>query len=113
MVGRAAIGLAWLPSAIEQEINTGLAAEEPRFGEQVESLIEQAHDSVEVYGERVGIRTIRKHLAEAISHWSQGYQQDAHDDWQALKKRACQSSTLPELKSILLSTLKTKLEVAA
>ena len=113
MVGRAAIGLAWLPSAIEQEIKTGLAAEEPSFAEQVESLIEQAHDSVEVYGERVGIRTIRKHLAEAISHWSQGYQQDAHDNWQTLKKRACQSSTLPELKSILLSTLKTKLEVAA
>ena len=66
MVGRAAEGRPWLIAAIEAELD-GRAFTPPTRAEIVCGLIEQCADSVDLYGERVGVRVVRKHLAVALA----------------------------------------------
>lgn len=72
MVGRAAVGKAWFIESLQAELN-GREYEAPELPEQVESLLEQTWDSVELYGARVGMRVVRKHLAEALEHWGRDF----------------------------------------
>ena len=61
MVGRATLGQPWLPGLI-----AGTLKSTPSIEEQLDSLCEQIDDSVDLYGERLGVRTARKHIAAAI-----------------------------------------------
>ncbi|WP_233346249.1 tRNA dihydrouridine synthase [Hyphomonas pacifica] len=65
MVGRAAMGQPWLPGQIAAQLE-GRAYQTPSLSEQHDSLIEQVFDSVDLYGELLGIRTVRKHISAAI-----------------------------------------------
>ncbi|MEO1785506.1 MAG: tRNA-dihydrouridine synthase [Pseudomonadota bacterium] len=65
MVGRAAMGQPWRVGMVA----AGLAGEAfavPSLHQQCESLCEQIDDSAELYGERLGVRTVRKHVSAAI-----------------------------------------------
>jgi len=61
MIGRSAMGQPWLPALI-----AGVMDEAPSVERQGESLCEQVLDSVDLYGERLGVRTVRKHISAAI-----------------------------------------------
>ena len=61
MVGRACMGAPWLPGLI-----AGTLTEIPELDEQCDSLCEQISDSVSLYGEKLGVRIVRKHVAAAI-----------------------------------------------
>lgn len=61
MIGRATIGKPWMAGLI-----SGALTSEPSIEEQYESLCEQIDDSVALYGERLGVRTVRKHISAAI-----------------------------------------------
>ena len=61
MIGRATIGKPWMAGLL-----TGALAAEPSVEEQCDSLCDQIDDSVSLYGERLGVRTIRKHISAAI-----------------------------------------------
>lgn len=61
MVGRATIGQPWIPGLIAKAIT-----EIPSLAEQFDSLCEQIDDSANLYGERLGVRTVRKHISAAI-----------------------------------------------
>lgn len=65
MIGRAAVGRPWLISMVEQKL-AGADAVAPGLERQIESLIEQIEDSVSLYGDRLGTRIVRKHIAAMI-----------------------------------------------
>lgn len=65
MVGRAAMGRPWLAGEIAAAF-AGAAFSAPSLEVQCESLCEQISDSVALYGESLGVRTARKHVAAAI-----------------------------------------------
>lgn len=61
MIGRATMGKPWMAGLI-----SGILDGEPSLEEQFESLSDQIDDSVTLYGERLGVRTVRKHISAAI-----------------------------------------------
>lgn len=65
MIGRAATGRPWLPGMIARALAGG-RVQIPDLETQCGLLLEQIGDSVELYGERLGIRMMRKHIAAAI-----------------------------------------------
>jgi len=65
MIGRAAMGQPWLLGEIDASI-TGKRFQRPSLAQQVDSLCEQIEDSLSLYGPRLGIRMVRKHVAAHI-----------------------------------------------
>lgn len=65
MVGRGAMGRPWLVGEIAAALD-GRGFHAPTLAEQFESLTEQVLDSADLYGERLGVRTVRKHVSAAI-----------------------------------------------
>jgi nifR3 family TIM-barrel protein len=65
MVGRAACGRPWLPGNIARELN-GEAPIQFSLPEKLEMLLEQFRGSLEIYGERLGVKMFRKHIAWSI-----------------------------------------------
>ncbi|WP_353255791.1 tRNA-dihydrouridine synthase [Hyphomonas sp.] len=67
MVGRAAMGRPWLPGEISAALD-GRKWRAPELPVQFESLQEQVTDSLALYGARLGLRMVRKHVSAAIDH---------------------------------------------
>ncbi len=67
MVGRAAMGRPWLLSKIAADL-ANRPYIEPTWSEKLNSLCEQVSDSVLLYGDRLGVRVFRKHLAAFIDY---------------------------------------------
>ncbi len=65
MIGRAAMGQPWLLGEISADLD-GIAYAAPTLVEQVEGLCEQIEDSLSLYGSRLGLRMVRKHVAAHI-----------------------------------------------
>ena len=65
MIGRAAMGQPWLLGEINADLE-GRAYEMPSLEQQVDGLCEQIEDSLSLYGPRLGIRMVRKHIAAHI-----------------------------------------------
>ena len=65
MVGRAAVGRPWIVGQIDRELRDA-PIEVPDLSTRCESLCEQVEDSVSLYGVKVGVRTVRKHISAAI-----------------------------------------------
>ena len=61
MIGRASMGQPWLAGMIAGARNAA-----PSLAEQLESMRAQILDSVDLYGERLGVRVVRKHISAAI-----------------------------------------------
>lgn len=64
MIGRAAQGLPWLPGQIAAELEG--RARDVTFGQKIESLKSQFLDSLRLYGDKIGIRMMRKHFASFV-----------------------------------------------
>jgi len=62
MVGRAALGNPWIFEAIRAALR-GEAAEEPTLAERRAALLHHLARAVEVHGEHLAVRRMRKHLA--------------------------------------------------
>lgn len=67
MVGRSAMGQPWLLGEIEAA-RTDTPYEKPGMSVQCDSLCEQIEDSMSLYGEKLGLRMVRKHIAAYIDH---------------------------------------------
>lgn len=65
MVGRSAMGQPWLVGQIAAALE-GRAFECPSLDRQLQSLTEQIEDSLDLYGEFLGLRMVRKHVAACI-----------------------------------------------
>ncbi|MEM7661555.1 MAG: tRNA dihydrouridine synthase DusB [Pseudomonadota bacterium] len=66
MIGRAAMGRPWLPAQISSELN-GEPYTEPARRARLASLVEHLRDAADLYGERLGVRVTRKHIAASIT----------------------------------------------
>ena len=65
MVGRAAMGRPWLPGEIDAALN-GRPWRAPSRREKLSALCEQIDDSVSLYGPKLGVLTVRKHVSASI-----------------------------------------------
>jgi nifR3 family TIM-barrel protein len=67
MVGRAAMGRPWLPGEIAAALE-GRRWRAPDLEAQCDSLVEQIADSLALYGAKLGLKMVRKHVSAAIDH---------------------------------------------
>lgn len=65
MVGRAVTGRPWIAAQIEAEL-AGERYEPPAFETRLAIAIEHFRDSLAFYGERIGLKIFRKHLAAYV-----------------------------------------------
>ena len=63
MVGRAAQGKPWLPSAIERALGAGGEVAPPPRARLLQSLLTLCDETLEFYGGQLGVRVARKHIA--------------------------------------------------
>ncbi len=63
MIGRGAYGRPWIASAIERALRDGGDAIEPAQDERLAIVLDHFRDSLAFYGERLGLKIFRKHLA--------------------------------------------------
>ncbi|MFW6412907.1 MAG: tRNA dihydrouridine synthase DusB [Oceanicaulis sp.] len=86
MIGRASQGRPWLPGAVATALLEGGPAVEPDLPAGAACLAEAARDAVELYGEELGIRCMRKHFASFVD-WAEP-DLDAAKAWRATLCRA-------------------------
>ena len=72
MIGRGALGRPWRPAEIASAI-FGSAYTAPTADQKLQSMLDQIEGSVELYGERLGVRVIRKHIAAFVDAWCEDY----------------------------------------
>ncbi|MEL7282935.1 MAG: tRNA-dihydrouridine synthase [Pseudomonadota bacterium] len=65
MIGRAAMGQPWLLGEISANLE-GANYLRPTLTQQVEGLCEQIEDSMSLYGDKLGLRIVRKHISAHI-----------------------------------------------
>jgi len=63
MIGRASIGRPWLPGQIETYLDTGIWPADPGAAQQWRIFADWYDDCLALYGETLGIRVARKHIA--------------------------------------------------
>jgi len=86
MVGRAAMGRPWLAGEIAAALE-GRRWSAPSRAEQLSSLCEQIEDSVALYGPKLGVLTVRKHVSAAIDALDIDISPEAR---RALRSKLCQ-----------------------
>jgi len=101
MVGRGAVGRPWLLARIATELAGGVFFA-PDREQRLESMGDQVRDSVELYGERLGVRVVRKHIAAGVDAWAED---EGLEDAVAVRKRLCQHDTASALLDDLYSSL--------
>lgn len=62
MIGRGVYGRPWFISQVHHFLKTGASSPAPDRQEQLDVILAQLQDAVVIYGEKVGIRSFRKHL---------------------------------------------------
>jgi nifR3 family TIM-barrel protein len=72
MVGRGALGRPWRLAEISGAV-FGTAWAEPTDAEKLSSIVDQIAQSVALYGERLGVRVVRKHVAAFVDAWAEDY----------------------------------------
>lgn len=78
MVGRATLGKPWLVAQIEAQL-AGLPWTEPDIATKIDAMTEHYEGLLSLYGDRVGIRHARKHLAAFADHAAEEGYALAHD----------------------------------
>ena len=100
MVGRAAMGRAWLPGEIDAALS-GRRWTPPARREKLSSLCEQIVDSISLYGPKLGLLTVRKHVSAAIDALDLDVSPAERRD---LRSRLCQIQDWNELIAALRHT---------
>lgn len=108
MIGRAAQGLPWLVGQIGAEI-LGQTLE-VSWEQKSSALFQQFRDSLEFYGEGLGIRMMRKHLSSFVDA---EYLHASDDTRRALKNILCRSFDPAEVEACLVSLSEPEQAVAA
>ncbi len=72
MLGRGATGRPWRVGEISHAL-FGTPYTAPTADEKLASMLAQISGSVELYGERLGVRVVRKHIAAFVDAWCEDY----------------------------------------
>jgi len=62
MIGRGVYGRPWFIAQVHQFLETGTPSSDPDRDEQLDVILDHLRGAVSLYGERIGIRSFRKHL---------------------------------------------------
>lgn len=108
MVGRASQGRPWLPGAIADVLCDGQTFCEPGLEEGAQALADALTDSVTLYGEHLGVRTMRKHFASFVD-WALTDDDDARE-WRG---RLCRARNEQDAREELMAFARTKRARAA
>ena len=65
MIGRAALGKPWITKAVAQALSGG-AMTEPDLETRLAIILDHFRDALAFYGDRLGLKTFRKHLARYV-----------------------------------------------
>ena len=65
MIGRAALGKPWIARAVASALQSGELTE-PDLDARLPVILDHFRDSLAFYGDRLGLKTFRKHLARYI-----------------------------------------------
>ena len=63
MIGRGACGRPWIAAMIDRALQTGGTISEPGLAERLEIVLDHFRDSLRFYGDKLGLKIFRKHLA--------------------------------------------------
>jgi tRNA-dihydrouridine synthase B len=63
MIGRGACGRPWIAAAIDRALRDGKALLEPGLEQRLPVVLEHFRDTLRFYGDRLGLKIFRKHLA--------------------------------------------------
>jgi tRNA-dihydrouridine synthase len=108
MIGRGVIGRPWLAAAVEADL-TGRRAPQPDADERLGVVLDHLAASIRFHGDRLGVRTFRKHLAAYIDataedgvcgSWSEDERRDA-------RRRLCRLETPGDIAGALEALWKT------
>lgn len=72
MIGRGAEGRPWRLAEISSAV-FGTPYRAPTPAEKLESMLAQIANSAELYGERLGVRVVRKHVAAFVDAWCEDH----------------------------------------
>ena len=72
MIGRGAEGRPWRLAEISNAV-FGTPYRAPTPAEKLESILTQIENSTELYGERLGVRVVRKHVAAFVDAWCEDH----------------------------------------
>ncbi len=72
MIGRGAEGRPWRLAEISSAV-FGTPYRAPTPAEKLESMLAQIASSAELYGERLGVRVVRKHVAAFVDAWCEDH----------------------------------------
>jgi nifR3 family TIM-barrel protein len=72
MIGRGAEGRPWRCAEIASDL-FGTPYAEPTQDQKLAAMLDQIAGSVALYGERLGIRVVRKHIAAFVDAWVEDY----------------------------------------
>jgi tRNA-dihydrouridine synthase B len=94
MIGRAALGKPWIASAVARALESGGEMIEPDLDARLAIILDHFEDSLTFYGDRLGLKTFRKHLARYI--------EDAPLDLPAPARRAAKAylCALPDARHV-------------
>ncbi|MGH1351478.1 MAG: tRNA dihydrouridine synthase DusB [Methyloligellaceae bacterium] len=62
MIGRGAYGAPWFPGRVAHYLETGEDRGDPSLDKKRKAIIKHYNETIELYGEHMGVRTARKHL---------------------------------------------------
>lgn len=97
MIGRAAMGQPWLVAQVDAAL-AGRKFQQPSLSQQLDSLLEQIDDSQALYGDRLGLRIVRKHVSACIDKLNLAL---ADDDRRQLRAELCRIERGEVLKQCL------------
>lgn len=63
MIGRGACGRPWIAAAVNRALQTGGAMIEPGLAQRLDIVLDHFRDSLRFYGDALGLKVFRKHLA--------------------------------------------------
>jgi tRNA-dihydrouridine synthase B len=72
MIGRGAEGRPWRPAEIAHSV-FGAPFTPPAPEQKLQSMLDQIAGSVVLYGEKLGVRVVRKHVAAFVDAWCEDY----------------------------------------
>ena len=72
MIGRGAEGRPWRLAEISHAL-FGTPYREPAAEEKLAAILSQVAGSVALYGEKLGVRVVRKHVAAFVDAWCEDY----------------------------------------
>jgi nifR3 family TIM-barrel protein len=98
MIGRGALGQPWRAATIESEL-AGRPVAEPNATERLEIVLDHLAASIRFHGERIGVRTFRKHLAAYLDAAPEEFASGSlsADSRREARRRLCRLETMSEI----------------